>query len=122
LGFNGNAGIVRGGVSDEFSFAGALALAVQPRVTLSAELLGRHVSELRDITLTAAPHPTISGVDTLRLVASDDATTLVTALTGIKWNVGGTVVLAGHVAWPLTNRGLTAPITPTVALEYAFGR
>lgn len=122
IGLHGNAGIVRGGVSDEFTFSGALSMAVQPRVTISAEFFGRHVSELRDITLSAEPHPTIIGVDTLRLSGSPSALTLLTALAGIKWNISGTLVLGGHVAWPLAERGLTAAITPTVALEYAFPR
>ena len=69
VGVHGNAGIVRGGVSDEVTFAGALSVAAQPRLTLTAELYGRHVSELRDIELSAEPHPTITGVDTSRLVA-----------------------------------------------------
>jgi hypothetical protein len=122
VGLHGNAGIVRGGVSDEITFSGALSLAVQPRVTVSAEFFGRHVSELRDILLSAVPHPTILGVDTLRLAAGASGTTLMTALAGIKWNVTGTLVLGGHIAWPLAERGLTAPITPTIALEYAFPR
>jgi hypothetical protein len=77
---------------------------------------------LRDIALSAEPHPTIIGVDTLRLSGSPSALTLLTALAGIKWNISGTLVLGGHVAWPLAERGLTAAITPTVALEYAFPR
>jgi hypothetical protein len=120
LGLHGNAGIVRGGVSDEITFAGALSAAIQPTVTLSAEVLGRRVTELRDVSLVGAPHPTINGVDTLRLVAGSSGTTLITALAGLKWNIAGTLVLAGHVRIPLVERGLTAPITPTLVLEYAF--
>jgi hypothetical protein len=117
---HGNAGIVRGGVSDEVTFAGAAAVAVHPRLTLSGEFLGRRVSQLHDIDLVAAPHPSISGVDTLRLVAGDTATTLADAVAGVKWNVGGTLVIGGHIAFPLVKRGLTAKATPTVGLEYAF--
>ena len=120
VGLHGNAGIVRGGVSDEFTFAGALSLAVQPRVTFSAELFGRYVDELRTIEFTAQPHPTYIGVDTSRLVAGAPGTMMMTALTGVKWNVGGTLVLGGHIAWPLTDHGLTSKITPTIAFEYAF--
>jgi hypothetical protein len=122
VGVHGNAGIVRGGVSNEVTFAGAVSVAAQPRLTFSGEVLGRRVSELRSITLSAEPHPGISGVDTWRLLAGSSGTTLVTALAGVKWNVSGTLVLAGHIAWPLTDSGLAAAITPTVALEYAFTR
>jgi hypothetical protein len=122
FGVHGNAGLVRGGVSDEVTFAGAVSAAVQPTVTLSGEVLGRYVSELRNVTLVSAPHPTFIGVDTLRLMSGSSGITLVTALGGIKWNMAGTLVLAGHVRIPLVERGLTASITPTLAFEYAFPR
>ena len=32
----------------------------------------------------------------------------------------GSVVIGGHLAVPLAQRGLTAPITPTLTFEYAF--
>lgn len=120
LGLHGNVGVVRGGVSDEMNFAGGASLAVSPRVTVSAELLARHVPELRDINLASAPHPSIVGVDTLRLVSGASGTTLANAITGFKWNVTGSLVLGGHLSWPFNNRGLTAPLTPSFALEYAF--
>jgi hypothetical protein len=41
-------------------------------------------------------------------------------VTGFKWNVGDTVVLGGHLLWSLTDRGLTARVTPTIALEYSI--
>jgi hypothetical protein len=120
LALHANGTLVRGGASDEVALAGGASVAVNPRVTVSGELLARRVSELHDIALTSAPHPTILGVDTLRLSAGNSAVTLSSAVAGVKWNATGTLVLAGHVAWPLAKRGLTAPITPTLALEYAF--
>lgn len=120
LGLHGNAALVRGGVSNELDFIAGAQFAARPRLTLTAELLARRVSELRDITLASQPHPTIAGVDTERLVAGPSGTTLAAAIAGLKWNVTGTLVLGGHVAWPLTGRGLTAPVTPRLSLEYAF--
>jgi hypothetical protein len=114
-----NGGIVRGGISDETTFAAAASFAPRPRLTISGELLTRHVSELRRMALAGAPHPRISGVDTLRLVAGDSSSALTSAITGVKWNVAGTLVLGGHVRWALTDAGLTSSIVPTVTLEYA---
>jgi hypothetical protein len=119
-GMHANVGIVRGGVSDETTFNGAASIAVHPRLTISGELLGRQVSELRDLSLMSAPHPTIVGVDTLRLAPGLTGSTLLNAVISTKWNVSGTLVLSGYVAWPLVSRGLTASITPTIGLEYAF--
>src|SRR5207237_778811 len=110
FGVHGNAGIVRGGISDEETFAGAGSYAVNPRVTVSGEVLVRRVAELREIGFLREPHPTIAGVDTIRLSAiGDSGTTIANAIAGIKWNVGTTLVVGGHVAIPLRNRGLSAP-------------
>lgn len=117
---HGNAAIVNGGVSSQMDFSGAASIAVHPRVTLSGELLTRRVSELHDIDLVSAPHPTIDGVDTLRLMAGQKAALLANAVAGLKWNVTHTMVVGGHLSWALTDWGLTAPITPTLAFEYAF--
>jgi hypothetical protein len=115
-----NGGITRGGLSNETFFAGALSVAVHPRATFTGELLHRRVTDLHDFSLTAAPHPTVAGVDTYRLTSGSDGTTLWTAITGVKWNVGDTVVIGGHLLWSPTDRGLTASVTPTLALEYSI--
>jgi hypothetical protein len=116
----GNAGFSRGGISNELLFGGAAAVAVHPRVTLAGEFLARRVSELGVIELSAAPHPTISGVETLRLVGGEGGRTIAGGIFGLKWNPGGTLVLAANVRWSLTATGLTAPFTPSLAFEYAF--
>jgi hypothetical protein len=120
VGVHANGGIVRGGLSDETILAGALAVAVHPRATFTTEVLRRQVSELRSFEFVSAPHPSVSDVDTLRLTASLDGSTLVTVTTGLKWNVADTIVLSGQILWALNNRGLTAPMTPTVGLEYSI--
>ena len=120
IGIHANGGVVRGGIADEIVLAGALAVALHPRATFTTELLRRHVSGMGAFGLTSAPHPSASGVDTLRLTTSLEGSTLLTAATGIKWNVTDTVVLGGQLVWALSDRGLTAPVTPTIALEYSM--
>jgi hypothetical protein len=119
VGLHINGGIVRGGVSDETMLSGAVSMALNPRATFTGELLRRRVSELRPIELTSAPHPTVLGVDTFRLTAVGDPIDLITAITGVKWNVSNTVVLGGHLLWSLNDRGLSATVTPTITLEYS---
>ena len=113
-------GAAGGGVSNEVTLSAAALAAINPHITLSGEMLARRVSELRDLDLVAAPHPTIVGVDTYRLAAGDGGNTAVQLVAGLKWNVAGTVVVGGHIRWSATHSGLTAKLTPTVAFEYAF--
>lgn len=117
---HGNASVLTGGISSEFGFGGAVSVAVDPRVTLSGETLVRRVTELHSLDLVAAPHPTLAGVDTFRLAPMTDPETLAIVVMGVKWNVAHTVVIGGHLNWSLNHRGLTAPLTPTLAFEYAF--
>ncbi len=64
---HGNASALTGGISSEYDFAGAVSIAVHPRVTVSGETLVRKVAELHGLDLVSAPHPTLRGVDTFRL-------------------------------------------------------
>lgn len=120
MSLHGNAGLVRGGISDEFTFGGAASLALAPQVTLTGELSARHVSELRSLSFSGAPHPESVGVETLRLTGGEPGRTIASGISGLKWNPGGTLVLAVHLRWCLTAAGLTSPMTPSVGVEYAF--
>ena len=119
-GVHGNFAIVRGGVSDEIDLGGALSLAASPTVTIAGEVLVRRLSDVRQTTTVAAPHPTIAGVITERLVPGDIAQTLSSAVTGIKWNAHARMVLTGQVLWRIGQAGLTAPFVPSIALDYLF--
>ena len=117
---SGNAGLVRGGISDEVTFGGAAAVAVHPRVSLTAEVLARHVAELRPVELSSRPHPTVADVETLRLIGGDPGRLIAGGVTGLKWNPTGTMVIGANLRWNFTTAGLTAPLTPSVTLEYGF--
>ena len=120
VGAHANFSIVRGGVSNEIAGSGAVTYAASPTVTLAGELLFRRLLDVRQIVAVSAPHPTSSGVTTERLAPGLSTPTLSTAVTGVKWNVGGTFVLAGEIVWRLGKAGLTAPFTPTVSIDYLF--
>jgi hypothetical protein len=117
---HGNAGIVRGGVSDELTAAGAVSVALTPRVTATGETLFRRLADLHNIVSVSQPHPTIIGVDTFRLVPGDDVAMLSSLVTGAKWNVTGTLVLSGEVQWRLGHDGLTARWSPSLSFDYLF--
>jgi hypothetical protein len=120
LGLHANGGVVRGGISNETMLAGAMAVAVHPRATFTMEVLRRQISGLKSFDLATFDHPTVRNVDTVRVVAGLSDVTLLTAATGVKWNLTDTLVLSGQILWPLNDRGLTASTTPTVALEYSI--
>ena len=117
---NANGGIVVNGISDEISVAGAASYTLRPRVTLAGEVMVRRVSELGLIGLATRPHPTLQDVDTLQLAPGDLGMVLANGIAGMKWNPSGRLVVGAHVAFPLVRRGLTAPLTPTVTIEYGF--
>jgi Putative MetA-pathway of phenol degradation len=119
VGLHINAGIVRGGVSNETLISGAVAVAVHPRVTVTGEFLSRNVSELHGFVFATAPHPSVAGVDTIRLTSDELSTNLFSAIAGLKWNISDTLVLGAHVLFPVVDRGLTSWITPAIALEYS---
>ena len=120
VGFHANAAMLSGGISDELDGGGAVTVALSPRVTATGELLMRRLSDLHEVIAVSAPHPTKADVETLRLVPGTKVTMLSRLVSGIKWNVHSTMVLTGQVHFRLGTGGLTAPVTPTVALDYLF--
>ena len=93
---------------------------MHPRLSLIAEFLSRHIDELRPLLPTSQPHPTRLGVQTIRLTGGEPGETVASGVAGFKWNPSGTLVLGAHVRWNFTTAGLTAPLTPSLALEYDF--
>jgi hypothetical protein len=116
-----NFGATIGGLAQEVSYDGAAAFAASPRMTVIGELLGRSVDSPGHILSASAPHPLLSGVETIRLVPDGSRLTMVSVVTGVKWNVANTWVLAANVSIPLTTGGLTTAFTPFIGLDYSLG-
>jgi hypothetical protein len=119
---HGTAGYTFGGASDEVNLTGAGTFVAAPRLTLLGELIGRHVSSEGHLIETTAPHPTLAGVETIRLSTIAEPTTHLLMVAGFKWNVGSAWLLNGTVSRPLTDVGLTTGWTPTFSVDYQFGR
>jgi hypothetical protein len=115
-----NAFFARGGLSDETGMTGAVAVTPAARLTVSGELVVRRLSEVHSINELTAPHPTIAGVDTLRLVPGPGSTTLSQLSVGFKWNATETWLVDAGVALPIGDAGLTASWVPTIGVEYTF--
>ena len=119
---HGNVSVGGGGLGRETTFSGAVAHAATPRVTIVGELLARRSSGTQQVGVVVAPHPRIAGVETTRLIPIGDDQLTTTAIAGFKWNVTGTWLLQGNVIVPLTERGLTGRVTPSIAIDYSFTR
>lgn len=117
-----NGGVSVGGLARETDYGGAVTMAATPRLTVSGELIGRRIEGPGGIADVASPHPTLVGVETIRLQPNGAALDMISAVPGVKWNVGGTWVLVANVMLPVSSDGLTSPVTPFLGIDYSFGR
>ncbi len=118
----GNFTVGFGGIGREVSYGAAVAVAASPRMTLIGEVIARRIQGLQRIGEVAAAHPRLRGVETTRLMPVGDNQLSAFAVAGMKWNVGSTWLLHANVLMPLSDSGLTARFTPTVAMDYSFAR
>jgi hypothetical protein len=122
IGVHGNLGYVFGGFSEGLDYSAALTVAASPRLTLVGEMSGRRLKSIGRLTDTVAPNPSLIGVDTVRLTATNEATERLVAAAGVKWNFRSTWLLSANVFRPLTEAGLTTRWTPTITVDHTFGR
>ena len=120
LEWSANAGYVFGGISNYMVSSGAMAVAVSDRLTVTAEAVAQRVG--RTIGQVAQPHPSMDGVDTIRLLPNVTDALNVTAITGFRWNVSDTWLVNSYVLIPVTGAGLAARLIPAVSLDYLFVR
>jgi len=117
---HGDIGYAIGGLSDELDYGGAITVLGTSRLTLVGEIAGRHLSEAGRLTETTESHPTLAGVDTIRLTSVQRATERMVGVIGVKWNIATTLLLSANVVRPLTSAGLNARWISTFALDYSF--
>jgi hypothetical protein len=122
VGLHGNVGWGWGGMSDAFTYSGALTFAATPRTTVAAELIGQHLADVGRITAIRAPHPSIADVETVRLAAETVGVNAASLAGSLRWNLAHTWVLRASVLVPATDTGLTARARMTVGFDYAFAR
>jgi hypothetical protein len=122
IGIHGNVGSTFGGVSNEVGYAAAITFVAAPRVTIVAEAAGRRLASIGRLVEVEAPHPQLVNVETIRLSGTDEATNRLVAIGGLKWNVASSLLLNLNVLVPLSRAGLSTNWTPTLTLDYSFGR
>lgn len=122
LGVHANFGSTFGGVSNEIDYRGAFTFVAAPRVTLVAEAAGRRLASVGRLVDVTAPHPRLVNIQTIRLSSTDEATNRLVGIGGMKWNVASSWLLNVNVLFPLSQAGLVTNVTPTVTMDYSFGR
>ncbi len=122
VGLHGELGYSFREVSNSLGYAAAVTVVAVPRLTIVGELSGLRLDRIGRLAETTQPHPTLVGVDTIRLTGVEETTHRVLAVAGVKWNIANTWLLTANVRRPLTVVGLNAGWVPTMTLDYSFGR
>ena len=117
---HGTVGATLGGLSPGFQYRGAFTANVSRQVTLVGELIGRTVDEAGRVVLTRVPHPTIIGVDTLRLLPEGDSTHHRPGRARREMEHRATWLIGAHVILPVTDEGLKASRAFVIGLEYSW--
>lgn len=117
-----NLGLAVGGLATELVYGGALTRHTSERVTMNVEMIGRWIDTAGAIRTVTAPHATLAGIETERLVPGSARLQTLTLTPGVKWNLSDTWVLVAHLGLPLLRGGLRAPVMPFVGLDYSIGR
>lgn len=117
---HGNLGATLGGLSDVIDFRGAVTMSPIPQLTFVGELLGRRIADVGTLAEERVPHPSLAGVDTIRLVSNGESVSTSSLVLGTKWNVANTWLANVNVAFPLTDRGLRSDVLVVFGMDYAF--
>ena len=100
---------------------GAFTVAASSRVTLVTEFLGRRLASGGRLVDVVEPHPSLVGVETIRLSATEQATHRVQLAAGLRWNVASRFLFSMNVLRPLTTAGLNARWMTTASFDYTLG-
>jgi hypothetical protein len=122
LAVHGDVGYRLIGIADDVEYNAAVTVVGGARVTLVAEMVGRRSASVGRLTEVAQPHPSLAGVETLRLTALQEPTHRIVTMAGLKWNPAGPWIVSVNILRPLTSRGLNAGWVPTLAIDYSFAR
>jgi hypothetical protein len=112
--------------TDEFNYAGGTEFAAAPKLTVTADLVGRQlrnsgrlVEQPRVFNFT-----TLAGVSGSRtfteFAAEAGSLNQVFASAGFKFNPAKTLLISGNLLIPLTNAGIRAKVVPVIGFDYAF--
>jgi hypothetical protein len=113
-------------VSDEFNYAAGFDTAVHPRVTVSADVLGRVLRDIGRLVPTARQFPFVTaagafGTGTFEeFTRRDGDMNLLVGVLGVRYNPRGNLLISAEVLVPVTKAGLRDKVTPVIGIDYSF--
>jgi len=113
-------------VPDEFSYAAGFDTALHPRLTFSADLLGRTLRDLGRLVPTRRQFPFVTQTGSFGTATFEEFTrrpgdlSLLVGVAGIRYNPRGNFLISAQVLLPITDGGLKDNITPVIGIDYSF--
>ena len=111
-------------VRHQIQYAAGLEFEAAPKLTLLADVIGRHVrggGEIEDQTYRFDPATNPFGVETFTAAGvTDHGIRKITLVPGLKWNLKGAFVLSLNALVPLMDNSLHDKFTPVVGLDWTF--
>jgi hypothetical protein len=126
--FSSGGGEFTGDLPNEASYSAGFDLGIHPRVTLTADILGRTlfdtgriVEEDRSFNYALRPPSTVMGTVTRQTVVADTGDlNLLLGAANLKINLVGRLLLNAGALFGLGDSGLQDKVTPVFGIDYSF--
>lgn len=113
---------------DQFLYAVGADVAVDPKLTLAADLLGRYVIDQQRIEIvdedyayqTTGGGTAFETYETLTVEAAEESYNSLSLAAGLKVNVYRSLLVSVSGLAPLTDRGMTDDFSALLGLDYSF--
>jgi hypothetical protein len=99
---------------------------VSPAVTLSADFLGRTLFDAGRLEFGDNTYNYRDSLDVMHSITlnelnqTDKSLNLTSLAFGGKVNVAGNLLINANLLFALGSRGVTAPVTPVIGVDYSF--
>jgi hypothetical protein len=113
-------------IPNEFSYRGGTEFEASPRITIVGDFLGRTLINSGRMEFGQTTHNFMSAlgvpgsITTTELHTTDKSLNLTSLAVGGKFNIAGNLLINANVLFSLGSRGVTAPVTPLVGVDYSF--
>jgi len=130
------AGLAAAELPDEFNYSGGLEIIAHPRLTINADVVGRTLRDTGRLEVQSKEFQYASPTSTGPVCDSQGFRCasaffdefqprsgnliLLLGTGGVKYNIGGNLLLSGSVLFPLSSSGLRSQATVVLGLDYAF--